>query len=1063
MLRRHRWTGVVLCTLFLWNCSPGNETPLGLVETTPTGGPVVEFDLDERPFPNIPFPNDLATRLDPTSPTGKRINVSELGATQAEVKVRRAINRTSGFGVFSPITVSFTEPLDVERIIARHHEDVPDFSNDAVYLVNVDPDSPTYREFELLDMGRGNFPVTLARPDGYYMLDPRSDGTNLLFETVREVDEDENGILDPLEDTDDDGVWDEPNTRHPDDDVKDFGRVLDFYERETNTLIIRPVHVLEPGTRYAVVLTRALTGLDDRPVQSPFDSINHTNQTRDLEPLREILPDRFPERFDSDLSEVQFAWSFTTQVPTQELEAIRAGLYGHGPLDWLAERFPARLNMIHNVKSAGSEKPMTFDLGTLLPLIIPIAAAEAGPEGARVIEESFKEIDYLVSGTFLSPYFLVDKGPHGARGGAAAWPGTNPVDDDESFAIDLASGQAEVSDGEVPFVCAVPKVKAGREAPFPTIIYSHAISSTRLEILIFAGAMAKFGMATCTIDAAGHGLHIPNAYKRLVDQVAQGRNMPNLSGVLNHHRARDVTNDGIPNPGGDYFTSDMLHSRDMMRQTTIDQMQLVRILRTFDGTLRFPDSIDEDDPFIQAQRELAAEWDQTGNGEPELAGDFNGDGIVDLGGDGPYVAWGTSLGGLQTSILAAVEPTIIAGASNAGGGGLTDIAIRSTISNVRAGVILRMMGPVLIGRPYVSSDQIPTGRTRLEWILPNADHAVHVHFADVSGLEDGDKIVLRNLAKEANPIVPEEDSQSYALVRNGRFRVGIAADAKSAMTRRAILGFDPSIDVVEDLMGCVEASSCGEVACPEGRYCGADGTCRRLSTCTQDFDAHATLDEEGLDLELRRRTAWQPRALGDGLVIEIYNADGEHKETLDTFPQNTVYQNILYPEGAPLAALIEGWGLTRQTPRFRQFIGVAQAIAESADPAVYAPHFFKRPLKFPYESERYQVGATNFFQVGTLGDQTVPISSGIAVARTAGIVDTHRRDGRYGKTQNNFLIDNYVYEGIPRLSRFPDYPNNLFDPDHLDEGRYRNPSDPLNPSPKPVAARPLRAVKAMDQ
>lgn len=1058
MQKAYSWLGAALCALVSIHCSPGNETPLGLSTTLETGGPRVEFDLDERPFPNIPFPNDLATRLDPTSPTGRRVNISMVGASEAEERVRRALNRSSGFGVYSPLTVSFDAPLDVRRIIRRHHEDVPDFSDDVVYLVNIDPKSKDYGKLELLDMGRGSFPITLESPAGYYLNDPRSMGTNLLFETVREVDTNENGVLDPMEDTDDDGTWDEPNTLHPDDDPNDFGAVLDFYERETNTLIIRPVHVLEPGTRYAVVLTQALRGLDGRSVQSPFEGINHASQTRHLEPLREILPNHFPERFDASLSEVQFAWSFTTQVPTEELEAIRAGLYGHGPLARLAEEFPAKVHMIHGLKGQTANQPLTFSLGALLPLIVQVASDEAGPEGARVIEESFKEIDYLVAGTFLSPYFNVDKGSLGDRDGAAVLPGANPVDDDESFAIDLATGEAAYSIGEVPFVCAVPKAQPGSQAPFPTIIYSHAISSTRLEVLIFAGAMAKFGFASCTIDAAGHGLAVPPQYAGLIGNLGRGGGLVNLAGVIDHNRARDVNNDGQPDSGGDYFTSDMLHSRDMMRQTTVDQLQFVRILRSFDGTLRFPAELDEEDPFISARRDLAAGWDQTGNGESEIAGDFNGDGTVDFGGDQPYVAWGTSLGGLQTSILAAVEPTIIAAASNAGGGGITDIAMRSTISNVRAGVILRMLGPVLIGRPYVNSNQLATGRTRLDWLLPSATSAVAVHFADIDGLVDGDRIVVRNLVREQNPVVPEYDQSSYAHIRDGRFRVGIAADAKSPMTRRAILGFDSSLDLYRDLMGCVQAESCADNTCPAQSYCSSRGTCEPLSGCAKNFDVTAVLPDADLQEELARRTAWQPRALGDGLVIEIYDAEGVLKETLDTFPQNFLFENVLYPQGAPLAAMIEGWGLKRQTPKFRKFVGVAQTVAESADPAVYAAHFFLRPLEFPYESERFRTGGTNFFQVGTLGDQTVPISTGISVARTAGIVDTLRNDGRYGKTQNNFLIDNYVYEGISRLNRFADFPNNIFDPDNLDEGRYRNPSNPDIAVAKPSADLPLRAT-----
>ena len=39
-------------------------------------GPKVMFDLSHKPLPEIPFPNDLATRPDPASPTGLRVNAS---------------------------------------------------------------------------------------------------------------------------------------------------------------------------------------------------------------------------------------------------------------------------------------------------------------------------------------------------------------------------------------------------------------------------------------------------------------------------------------------------------------------------------------------------------------------------------------------------------------------------------------------------------------------------------------------------------------------------------------------------------------------------------------------------------------------------------------------------------------------------------------------------------------------------------------------------------------------------------------------------------------------------
>ncbi len=1058
---RHYGTGVFVLALLPALLSSGcldDKAPTGLRVAAPTGGPRVVFDINVRPFPDIPYPNDIATRVDPTSPTGKRVNVSLIGATKAEERVRQSITRMTGFGQYSPISVSFTAPLDIENIIKRHQEDVPDFSDDAVYLVNVDPKSDDYGKIELLDMGRGNFPVTLASPAAYYVGDTRRTGTNLLFETVKEDDfENADGEFDPLVDTNDDGVQGIPNTRTPGADPYEPGQLLDFYERETNTLIMRPVHPLAPGTTYAVVLTRALRGENNHPIESPFENINHTQQTKVLEPLREILPAAFPDRFHTNLKDVSFAWSFTTQVATEELEAIRAGLYGHGPLSELSKKFPAEFHTLHNAKNADATEPLTFDLESLISLIIPIAAQQAGQAGANIIQRSYDDVDYMVSGTFLSPNFLNNKNGLAQTGLDAALPGANMVDDTEAFDIQLEKNYANYGVNEVPFLCILPKEKPGRPAPFPTIIYSHAIGSTRLEILIFAGAMAKFGLATCTIDAMGHGMIVPEEYLKLIQTVVKNKKVPNLLEVLELQRARDLNNDGSPDSGGDYFTSDLLHSRDMMRQTAIDQMQLIRILRAFDGKRRWPSTINEEDPFVIARRHINGGWDQTGNGQSEIAGDFNGDGTIDFGGEQPYLAWGTSLGGIQTSILAGIEPTVIAAVSNAGGAGLADIAFRTNISNVRAGVILRMLGPALVGRPYVDSKGQRTGETRLDWLLVSGNEDELVHFADLKDLEEGDRIVLRNLVREKNHLIPEDERSSYAHIRNGGFRVSVATDAMSGNERRAHLNFDSNTSLYSDIMGCQTAKKCNDVECAAKSYCAPDNTCQPLVLCTKNFDADKLTDSDLKD-QLALRTVRDPIRFGDPIVIEIYGANGKLKHTIDTFPQDLLFQNILYPQGAPLAALMEGWGLKRQTPRFRSFTGIAQTLLEPADPAIYAPHYFLRPLKYAYEKPAFRVGGTNFVAVGTLGDQTVPINTSIALARAAGALNTLDSDPRYNTTENDFLIKNFVYEGIPWLNRFKSHPNTLFDPDNLDEGKFRIPSDRDNLNPKPNAEKPLRAT-----
>ena len=48
-------------------------------------------------------------------------------------------------------------------------------------------------------------------------------------------------------------------------------------------------------------------------------------------------------------------------------------------------------------------------------------------------------------------------------------------------------------------------------------------------------------------------------------------------------RAFDQNNDGFKDSGADFWTSYVFHTRDMVRQCTLDHMQLVKMIRSWDG------------------------------------------------------------------------------------------------------------------------------------------------------------------------------------------------------------------------------------------------------------------------------------------------------------------------------------------------------------------------------------------------------------------------------------------------------------------------------------------------
>ena len=248
--------------------------PAGLASTPQGDGPKIVWDLLRQPLPELPFPNDIATRPDSSSPTGLRINASLVASTDLEGVARKRIDQLSGFGVYEPLQVRFDAPIDIHVIYDRHRDyrtsdDASDyeFGNDAVYLIDVTPDSPGYQNAVPLDFGEGNFPVLLRTPSQYWEHDPKTITKALTLETYDE-DWNGNGELEPAEDIDLDGVLDRPNY-HVDEDGKEgldpnFD-LVSFYEFETNTLLFRPILPLREKTTYAVVITDST----DRPQGQP--------------------------------------------------------------------------------------------------------------------------------------------------------------------------------------------------------------------------------------------------------------------------------------------------------------------------------------------------------------------------------------------------------------------------------------------------------------------------------------------------------------------------------------------------------------------------------------------------------------------------------------------------------------------------------------------------------------------------------------------------------------------------------------------------------------------------
>ncbi len=709
------WSGAVNGRWWPAGCAvavlAGCGAPEGLRLTPPGDGPRIVHQMDTRPFPDIPFPNDLGTRPDATSPTGRRLNVGVRSDSRLETRVRAQLDTLDGFASYGPITVSFDAPIDLDALDRRQRDNL-DWSDDAVYLIDIQPDSPGFGQPVLLDMDRGNFPHLLQPDTHYHPSDPRQDSPALVFETADE-DSDGDGRLDPGEDSDGDGRLDVPNVHPPGSPVVDGLRTA--WELASNTLILRPVVPLRERTRYAVVLTDRLVDVAGRPVRSPFAWVHHLAHTAALRQLPAVFARWRDDGVDMALERVAYAWSFTTQSVTADLVAIREGLYGIGPLGWLAETAPADAVPALARDPAASEQPYVFERQLLQDLArtVLIPAFEISQVQGQALLEDMEHVAHVVQGHFTTPDLLSDPDSD------FIW--------DWTFDLDARRGRARVQPSRIPFTLVVPRATAHHAQPFPVAVYAHGFGQARVEFLAFANVLAKYGIASAGIDAWGHGVKIGEFERSLIRSLAESRGYLPFTETFLEGRARDLDGDGAIDAGGDTFSTYAFHTRDVVRQSIVDLLQLVRVLRGFDG-----------------RRSWAL--DQDGDGRDDAAGDFDGDGTVDAGGpDRPYFCWGSSMGGIFATILGALEPAIVASAPVAGGGGLTYLTSRSKQESVRYDTVLRALGPVIVAEPAAAGQ----GRMDLSYVAGLTRELRRLPIAAGIDARPGDLLEVTNLDRDA--------------------------------------------------------------------------------------------------------------------------------------------------------------------------------------------------------------------------------------------------------------------------------------------------------------------------
>ena len=1020
-----------------------DEVPEGIGKTPGGESATVKWDLYHKPLPDIPFPNDQAMWPDPTSRTGMRVNASIVAPTSIEETARRKFDELEGFGTYAPITVGFAKrkanpaqpAIDLSNLSARHQGDDYELADDAVYIVNLETGVPA-----LVDLGEGAFQYVVKEKHKYWRNDTRRLEQNLMWDTADETIDPAtgkrrptalvNGIpsYKPKWDTDFDGVLDLPNFKNIDAcptqvDVelgtvteRDRDRcvtdnLLSYYERETDTLIMRPLVPLLEKTQYAVVITDRVVdcGTDPskcsggEPVRSPFDFKYHPAQEEAMARLKAHLSSADLASYYGDIGgtgfkHVAFAWTFTTQPVQEDLVLIRDGLYGKGPLSRLAKDFPAHTEL---ARAAGQvdleiladsdwEEPAGWEsdpkcqktiknfhivnFETVKSTLRELAKQAFDFDGPTLdtLIASFDSISHIAIGEFDSPFFI-SGGPKGK-------------DPNASFDMDFRTGEGKIYRDRVQFLIVVPKTTATKKQPFPVAYYGHGYTSSSLEVLGFAGHFAAQGIASVGMNATFHGLELGETELQLAKNLFSSACEGPFASALLTGRARDLDGNGTKDSGGDYWTSYLFHTRDVVRQSAVDLVQLFRVLKGFDGTHLARHTKDP-----HSGRLLQ---DYNADGEPnDLAGDFDGDGTPDVGGPkSEFYAWGQSLGGILAPFVAALDPNVGASDPTSGAAGLLDVGARTFQGGAFEGIYLRNFGPLVTGVP--AKEFYDAGKEK-ETKCSASQISLRFVLIDVND----DREVEFGCAEKA-PYTPEGGTVMVSNGRNGEVRCGrIDTEGRFRIGIPTSIGDKLEVQMY-DVVDAVDSYH------PEtGCNITADAT-RRIELVN----------------------TW-----GEGVIPQGGVDPLSGKEVCSAEGGCSKFQNKYYGAGSALVAPAEGFGHIRQTPSLRRFMNLASNIVDPGDPVNFAPYYALRPMLDPNGEVMPPKGMLN---IVTVGDMNVPLNSGIAIGRAAGAVPFLRPDAadRYpayvdyvtpsalfaaldGVTPNRALIDAHVIEGVSRLAR----------------------------------------------
>ena len=385
--------------------------------------------------------------------------------------------------------------------------------------------------------------------------------------------------------------------------------VLVHYNPELGQLALRPYdgHPLVPGRRYAAVVTTGVlddTGMPIGPSEA-FARIRDA-EVRPEDALAGEAFDRYSPVLASLASNgtprerVAALAVFTVQTVLPDLRDARALVWADDP-----------------------------------PVVSLVAAVQAGPDldallgtpvealpGLDVLGGvEHRSIGWLVHGTFESPW-LVSDAPrvHGP------------------FRRDATGALITTRSETVPFTLTLP---AGDASQLRLLIFQHGLGGERSSMLAIADALAAAGYAVLAIDIPLHGQRASVSVPDTRHNYGSGTGPDGFGDRTGNEIYLDYL--GVVDEAGIYPSFHPSYPRDILRQSVVDLMRAVRVVREGDWGA------------VHAQA-----------------------GLETLGFDPSPIAFtGVSLGGIVGTVFVATEPEIGPAILNVTGGDLVRLVERS--------------------------------------------------------------------------------------------------------------------------------------------------------------------------------------------------------------------------------------------------------------------------------------------------------------------------------------------------------------------------------------------------